>query len=218
MIRESACPVRMLLTACALGLLGGCASPQYRTVYQYQPPAQMTAMAENCLNQCQQRQVLCESDCAVRTRECVQQAEQRARLEYAIAEENYEQDYRRWQIEDRLYRVERLLRDQHKSHLKQRWLDAVERCRVEKNPPGACTEMGHYKYELDHYERHYDYRPDAPERPSLERLTARAAQACAGDCGCTESFNRCYATCGGRVQAQQQCIANCPDTPAPPPK
>jgi hypothetical protein len=53
--------------------------------------------------------------------------------------------------------------------------------------------------------------PPPPSVPSLEQETARlTSERCDRDCGCQSAYDSCFLACGGTIEHESQCIANCP--------
>lgn len=50
-----------------------------------------------------------------------------------------------------------------------------------------------------------------PTAPRLEREIARlTSERCDRDCGCQSAYDNCFLACGGTIQHENRCIANCP--------
>ncbi len=198
----------MVLFALSLGL-AACAGPRWQTVYQYEPPTGQGA--EACAQRCVKDQQACRFDCEDRHQHCLNRAELAARDGFDALMYRYDQDMRLYSVSQLIYEAE-WDRYQHRfAHLKRDRSLYESRCKNDDRDRTACELAEQARRELRHLEHHRPHAPSRPYPPSLVDEIAEAQSRCSRDCGCIQTYNACYAACGGRVIPQQRCIAHCPD-------
>ena len=77
-----------------LGLLAGCATPQYQTITHLIPPVDKQGQA--CVNHCEAGKTACQSDCQRRYQACAQAIEPQVEPRYVEALKRYELDLRQY--------------------------------------------------------------------------------------------------------------------------
>ncbi len=198
----------MALEALALGL-GACAGPRWQTVYQYEPPA--GPQAQTCTQRCIDHQQSCRVSCEDRHQQCLYRAEINARDSYELSRHHYAREMQAWQIEYALYESDWRRHEHQRERLEYDQRHYGKRCKDDPRDRTACELAERAKRELRSLSSHRPYPPSRPYTPSLSDEIAEAQSRCTRDCGCIETYNACYASCGGRVVPQQRCIDNCPD-------
>lgn len=66
------------------------------------------------------------------------------------------------------------------------------------------------------YERCLSRNPDQPENCHYQQLFCQRPVCWRDDRHCGELYRSCYAACGGTVEAETYCVANCDEVPATP--
>ena len=166
-------------------LMAGCATaPRYQTVKRYVPPGGASAQA--CLNQCSAAMERCRHDCEGRYQACAKGVLPDAQARYGELLHQYDSALARYRGELERYRMDLMLG--------WGWGDPYWR------PWGWGA--GWYPAFPP---------PLPPAAPSLDREIARLThERCDQDCGCQSAYDSCFLGCGGVIQHETQCIANCP--------
>lgn len=198
----------VLLSLIALGLTA-CAGPRWQTVYQYEPPAGGEGVA--CAQRCVDKQQACRFECEDRHQHCLDRADSAARDGFDELMYRYDLEMRAYYADQARYEVEWDHYEHRRAHLAHEKSRFDRRCKEDARDRTACELAEKARRELKHLERHRPLAPSRPYRPSLADEIAEARAGCSRDCGCIETYNACYAACGGRVIPQQRCIDNCPD-------
>lgn len=163
-------------------LVAGCAvAPRYQTVKRYVPPESVAA--QPCLDKCAAAMEHCQRDCETRHQSCAKSVLPDAQARYADQLRQYEAALAQYRWELDRYRMDLMMG--------WGWGDPY------------WGMWGWYPA----------FPPPAPPRaPSLEREVARLTQQrCDQDCGCQSAYDSCFLACGGSIQHETQCIANCPE-------
>lgn len=167
-------------------LAAGCAAvPRYQTVKRYVPPD--TATAQACLAKCSAALGRCQEDCASRYQSCAKSVVPDAQTRYADLLQQYEAALNQYRWELDRYRMDLMLG--------WGWGDPY---------------WGPWGWGGGWYPTFPP--PLPPAAPSLDREIARlTAERCDRDCGCQAAYDSCFLGCGGAIQHETQCIANCPE-------
>lgn len=181
--------MRYLLLLLAL-MLTAC-SPKYRTTYHYVAP--QNPQAQNCIHHCKEAFSTCQKICQSNFAICKQKADAVAQKRYTQKMQNYYKALEQYANDMRRYEMERDL---------------------------FLYDDFYYPYRYGFYRPFYRpvlwgpspaYTLSKPVKPSLEREKLDAEmKMCRIDCGCTESFDKCYEGCGGKILKKEVCIGNCP--------
>lgn len=167
------------------GGLSGCATPQYQTVYRYEPPPDAEGLA--CLKGCEQKKEACQADCKARFQACQKDIEPLVEERYLQALKNYENDLRHYALAIRQYEI-------------QQWL---------------YWPHDYWPYHRGYYSYPWPgpYFPPpylAPLMPTRESVKAALEkEKCQADCGCLSAFDTCHVSCGGKRIPETVCIKNC---------
>lgn len=161
-------------------LVAGCAASPRYQTVKRYVPPE-SAAAQVCLGKCAAAMEDCKRDCEARYRSCAKSV-----------------------LPDAQARYTDLLRQHEAALAEYRW--ELERYRLE-------LMLG---WGYDPYWGVWGWYPPFPPSPppvapSLERETARLTrERCERDCGCESGYDGCFLACGGAIQHENQCIANCP--------
>jgi hypothetical protein len=184
------CPMRLPVLPCLalllLAALVGCATPQYQTEVRLIPPAD--AQGQACVQGCDARKTVCQTDCQTRYRTCAKNLEPQVEARYTDALKQYELDLKRYAAALRTYEMQ----------LRFDWLNSY---------PYAY----HYPY-WDPWPRPYFPPPyREPMMPTRESARAQLEKStCQADCGCLPVYDSCFVGCGGQRLSETVCIKNCP--------
>jgi len=201
--------LRLVWLFLATLLLTACAAPRWQTVYQYEPPTGGEGAA--CAQRCVDNQQACRLEREDRYQHCLERADSTARDGFEALMSRYELEMRAYFADLARYKMERDRYEHRRTHLAYEKSHYERRCKEDARDRTACELAEKARRELKHLERHRPLAPARPERPSLADEVSKARASCARNCGCIETYNACYAACGGRVIPQQRCIDNCPD-------
>lgn len=172
--------------ALLLGMLAGCAAPQYQTNVSLIPPADPEGRA--CVQDCEARKVACQSACEQRYQACAKDMEPQVEARYVEALKHYELELKQYAAALRRYEM-----DLHFD-----WMYSYPY---------------HYPYYWwDPWPRPYfppPYRePTMPTRDGVRAALLKAN--CQDDCGCLPAYDACFVGCGGQIVKETVCVKNCP--------
>jgi hypothetical protein len=167
-------------------LVAACAAPsRYQSVKRYAPPQDAAAPA--CLAQCTTVIRTCQHECADGYQACINGVGPEANSRYAAAQRQYEAALNAYRAELDRYRLDLMFG----------W--------------GSAPYWGYGPY-WGGWAWYPPFPPPAPPpAPSVEQETARLiAERCDRDCGCQTAYDACFLGCGGTIQHETACVANCP--------
>lgn len=175
--------------AMLLGMLAGCATPQYQTTVHLVPPE--NAQGRACVNDCEARKTACQADCQSRYQACAKALEPQVEARYLEALKRYELDLREYAAALRHYEMQ----------LQFDWMYSY--------PYGYPY---HYPYWWDPWPGPYFPPPyREPVMPTRDGVYAQLVKAnCQDDCGCLPAHDECFVGCGGQIVRETVCIKNCP--------
>jgi hypothetical protein len=180
--------MRVTLPAVALllGMLAGCATPQYQTRVSLIPPTGPQGRA--CVQDCEARKTACQAECEQRYQACAEGIEPQVEARYVEALKRYELELKQYAAALRRYEMD----------LRFDWI---------YNHP--------YRYPYywwDPWPRPYFPPPyREPEMPTRDGVRAQLLKAnCQDDCGCLPAYDACFVGCGGQIVKETVCIKNCP--------
>lgn len=169
-----------------LGVLAGCATPQYQTSVRLIPPDDAQGLA--CVQACDARKTACQADCQRRYQACVKDLEPQVEARYVEALQRYELELKQYAAELRHYEMQ----------LQFDWMFSYP--------------YYYPYYWWDPWPRSYfppSYRE--PVMPTRDGVRAQLAKSnCQDDCGCLPAYDDCFTGCGGRIVRETVCIRNCP--------
>jgi len=179
------CVTRLGAWAALFMLVAGCtAGPRYQTVKRHVPPEGATAQA--CLTQCAAATEHCKRDCEARYQACAKSVLPDAQARYGDLLRQYDAALAQYRWELDRYRMDLMMG--------WGWGDPYW---------GPWGGTGWYPAFPP---------PLPPAAPSLDREIARfTAERCDRDCGCQSAYDSCFLACGGRIEHESRCIANCPE-------
>lgn len=178
--------VSLSAIALLLGLLGGCAAPQYQTNVSLIPPEDVAG--RSCVQGCDTARGACEASCQRRYQACATALEPQVEAHYEAALKQYESDLRQYAAALRHYEMQ----------LQFEWM------RGDFYP---------YPYAWWHPWPWPVFSPvyREPVMPSRDSVRARLLKSeCRQDCGCQPAYEACFAGCGGQIMRETVCIRNCP--------
>ena len=161
-------------------LLEGCAATP-----RYQSVKRLVApvgpTTQACLSNCAAAMEKCKQTCAETRENCGKDAMPEAEAHYAQELKNHQSALRAYHWDLERYRMELLL-------------------------------QGGYGYPYGVWGWYPPPPPPSPPAlPDKERVIKRFIQKrCDRDCGCQSEYEACFLGCGGRIETETLCIANCP--------
>jgi hypothetical protein len=166
-------------------LLAACATqPRYQTVRRYIPPATETAKA--CLAPCSKTLDRCQASCQEHYQSCVKTLGPEAKARYAERLKQYETQLGAYRQTLDWYRMDLMLAWGWGPHWGGPW-------------------GGYYGWYPP------SPPPPPPVAPTLAQEMARLSEErCDRDCGCQPVYDSCFLGCGGKIENETKCIANCP--------
>lgn len=179
--------VALPILALLLGLLAGCATPQYQTQVRLIPPTD--AKGQACVKACEAAKDACQADCRSRYEACAKTVEPQVQAHYETALKQYEVDLAQYAAALRHYEME----------LHFGWM---------RGYPYRYP----YYYWWDPWPWPYFPPPyRAPKMPTREAVRDQLLKKnCEDDCGCLPAFDACFVGCGGQRVTETICIRNCP--------
>ena len=174
-------PISTFLTTCLMALLlAGCA-----TAPRYQTMKRLVPpegpTAQACLNRCAQGMEKCKDTCAEKHAICTRDTLPEATAHYEEEMKIYLADLRAYRWELERYRLDLLLQGGY------------------AYPYGAWGWYPPFPPPLP---------PVAPDRDwEIKRYIQKR---CDRDCGCQSEYEACFLGCGGHIETETRCIANCP--------
>jgi hypothetical protein len=175
-----------------LGLLTGCATPQYQTDVSLIPPAD--AQGRACVQDCDVKKTACQTDCKNRYQACVEAIEPQVEAHYEAALKQYEFDLKQYAAALRHYEME----------LHFGWMSSY--------PYYYPYHPYYYPYWWDPWPGPY-FPPSYPEpvMPTRDSVRTQLVKSnCQDDCGCLPAYDDCFVGCGGQILRKTVCIKNCP--------
>jgi hypothetical protein len=173
-----------------LGMLAGCATPQYQTIVHLVPPAD--AQGRACVQDCDATKTACQTECQSRYQACAKALEPQVEARYEAALKQYELELKQYAAVLRRYEME----------LQFDWMYSYPYHHPYSYPYGWW----------DPWPRPYfppSYRePVMPTRDSVRAQLLKAN--CQDDCGCLPAYDTCFVGCGGEIVRETVCIKNCP--------
>lgn len=181
-------------------------SPQYKLVYDYNPPEHEKGM--QCINrQCIKNQNTCQLNCNSTYKGCLSNQEIAARENYPILLDTYYHEMELYESDLYLYH-EKLNSYQLKKELVALKIDtALKYCNKRHIENKHCSDYHFNKKRLKKIPR--PYRPTQPGKPLLVSSIRAFQKLCSKDCQCNNLFNLCYIGCGGQVDSRRLCTKNC---------
>jgi hypothetical protein len=162
--------------------MAGCAlGPRYQTVKRYVSPEGVAARP--CLDKCTTAMEHCKKECEARHQACAKSVLPDAQARYAARLQQYEAALVQYRWELDRYRMDLMLG---------------------------------WGYGYPYWDAWGWYPPFPPPippvAPSLDREVAKLTQQrCDRDCGCQTNYDACFLGCGGTIQHETECFANCPE-------
>lgn len=188
---------RWWMAVLSLVLVTGCATPRHETWRDYVVPADSAGQA--CVAACAQTRQQCTDACQAAWQACGQALEPQVDGRHAQALAAYSQALRHYR-----QALDQAAWEQMHWDLWMGWGFRHGGLWYSPWPPGGWP--GWPAPLL------VDDPGDPPTRESVRE--AMQAEACRDDCGCGTDYDRCFQSCGGRIETRTRCVAHCRDAPA----
>jgi len=198
-------PTRFLFAVCFSLLLTACASPVYKVVYDYIPPA--TPDGPECVLRCQAAQQGCQRPCDDGYRVCMGRSHDEARRAHQEDKDRYLRELERYNGELEAYYANLETYQRRKDDLERDRERYDSRCHTEPRDKKACKRLDEARDQLRWLSE--PSKPSKPEEPSYAESLQAQQGICTRDCGCEVQYNGCYSACGGKVHSRKLCVENC---------
>lgn len=198
--------MRHLSYLALLLLLTACGGPRYTLVNDYTPPGD--AVGRQCLQGCYADQKQCGLDCERGHNQCLDDARIDAEHSYAEKYDFFVQGLRNYNAELETYYAD-LDRYQQRKYKLEEELEVTRKLCAAAGKDSAlfCERKDKLKKKLKYL--YSPVKPAKPAEPSLEAETAKLQATCRKDCGCDSNYQRCYTSCGGKVEQRRICVSGC---------
>ncbi len=177
--------------------------PKYKIVKTYIPPKD-----EACLKGCKRRLAECKNKCFENYRKCLKESADRAKKIYEVLYEDYKrslEDYY-FQYREYLFALERFRSIEYSLREDYKFYSRI--CSKYKDRE-ACRRRDYLKRFLRNLPYERPVKPVRPVKPDYRRILAKESKACNCDCRCTQEYNVCFQSCGGRIETKKICVENC---------
>ncbi len=198
---------KILITITVTLIFLSACSPKYKLVQQKIPP-EITTSSSQCLAQCETQMSTCKNSCQTQHSMCLAEQAEFAKQQYpkqleidTAALEAYYAKLSLYESQQRGYDAQSALylkqAHEYKHLCKTALFNRASHC--------ANAKAANYQYSTLS-------RPTAPKKPNkttLEELTISSQEQCNKKCGCEQSYERCFISCGGKIETKRICVSNC---------
>ena len=196
---------KLLLTAATVvPFLISCGGPEFSVGYRYVPPKDNTA----CLQSCDSEFSKCQQQCEERREKCIEDARKRAEAIYQRELSIYQKELSAYNKAYTSY--QRALLDWNNNYRKlyKDYLYFKKACKKTKDYY-ACDRKYQLEQALDTLNDTKPTPPAQPQKPDLQKIILELSSSCTTDCGCKETYNACFTSCGGEIVPYKFCTKNC---------
>jgi len=201
--------MKNVLMFCIVCLLFSGCGPRFIVKNEYVPPIE-TENSKKCLNTCNITSDFCQQKCQNNYKDCSDKAfntakniEKQEVIKYNNEVRHYQDEYYRYERENRMfeddyYRMnEELNRDNYE-------------CR-KHNDRFSCDRANETKNRVEHLRHKKPYPPIQPEQPNFNVILSDQQRVCESskECGCQNTYDQCFSSCGGKINFQRICVDNC---------
>ena len=186
-------------------ILVGC-SPVYVTKNHYIASVKKDFSLQ--INRCEEKKKTCDVKCSEDYQNCLDKA-------YFRAKDIYNQQLAKYEVENRLYRIELREYKQYKYKFDNSYMEIYKdynhfskQCNSKKNS-FTCRRKNELKDTLTTMKLHMMQKPNKREKPSFNYILKMQQRLCQSSCGCSKSFDICYVSSGGEVIPYKFCLRNC---------
>jgi len=200
--------IAVLLTAALVSACG----PRLQQVKNYIPP--VTGFGMECLNKADMSRNQCEVDNQSRLAACHVEAEEQANVLLAEQEKQYTYALEEYIDAERGYELAFADYEEQQRLLRRDGELAYVRCSKDVNMT-RVNEFPQCKRLLDDANRKADRlvppaAPAQPRRPSYDVIVSGLKRECNSvKVNCTALYDEAYLACGGQIDVQTICVANC---------
>jgi hypothetical protein len=188
--------------------LTGC-GPKYKLVKQRQAPLN-SQMVSACMQECRIQNNSCTNNCSSELKDCLNEQKQKAVADWPGKLELHNSQMQTYYAEKSLY-------DQHEANVNARRSSLMNTFNTYKykcqnavfNRASYCGKAEAARLQLLSALTDNAQEPKKPKKLSLQKLTSEYQQVCSRDCGCEQSFDTCFESCGGTIQTKRICVSGC---------
>ena len=202
---------RLLLSITALVILTAC-GPRLEQVTDYIPPTSQQGLA--CIQEAQVARQACQADNERRVNACFDDARQESYRQLALQEEQYTLDLEAYiDLQGEYEAARNGYNEQQRLILRDGEL-AYVRCSNDVNLAQVAN-FPQCKRHLDEAQKRAEQllppiAPIRPIRPTQEAIFNDLSRNCPQQTtNCTIGFDEAYISCGGRIERNTICVANC---------
>ncbi|WP_457680218.1 hypothetical protein [Thermovibrio sp.] len=192
------------LALASLLLVAGCGGPEFAVSYRYVPPKDNS----KCLARCEADYSSCRLSCQKKRQECLSKVRQEAVKVYSKELSAYNNALVAYQKSYSNYQKELLEWNNNYRHLYKDYLYFKKACKKTKDFY-ACQRRDELEEALQTLNEVKPTSPVRPKKPSLEGIVRELSASCPSDCGCKESYDACFTSCGGQIIPEKFCVRNC---------
>lgn len=195
---------KYILILLALFLVG--CSPKYVVKKQYIAPKDKSFAG--CVKTCEIEKKVCDQDCKNQYDTCLNNAYSRSKDISNIEFVKYNEYYEEYLLKLRDYKSYRYRFDKNYLMIKDDYKYFHKQC-VKTKEYYACHRKTELKNKMIKMRHNRMVHPQEPLKPSFQAILKDQQSFCKSDCGCSDSFDRCYINCGGEIVPYKFCVKNC---------
>jgi len=191
-----------------LGLVtffSGCA-PQYAIRNQYISP--INQKSKVCLRECAYQKQACQQRCEEDYSDCLSYANERAKKIQVKIDRKYKDRYENYLAKQNDYNLERLNWQNRYDERYRDWRYFNKKC-SKHNDKYACRREYDVRHIIERLRRNRPIEPIEPRYITFDENLANQQKSCSENCGCNDSYNSCFVSCGGEIVPHKICIRNC---------
>jgi len=183
----------------------GC-GPRYMIKNQYIPPA--SSASQSCLNKCSSIRQGCQNLCQQNYQYCLDDAYAKAKAVEVEEQRAYEIAYSRYRMDAMQYEHE--LRNWQRDYYDYSRDLSHYQSQCERNRDAyACQKRDELQRYMKRLSHDRPREPWVPARPTFEQILVNQQSFCTTNCGCEQSYDNCFVSCGGQVIPHKICVENC---------
>lgn len=189
-------------------LLTGC-GPKYELVNQRKSPIGDPIAAE-CMQQCRTKNDSCARSCSSEKNACLTEQKERAANDWPAKSELFAAETQTYYAEKALYDQESRRISAEQKSLTRTFNDYKYKCKTSVfNRATYCSRAETTRLQLLALLSEGSDEPKKPKKKSLSGLTKEYQKLCDQPCGCEESFEICFQSCGGTIETKRICVSGC---------
>jgi len=181
-----------------------CGGPEFVVKYKYVPPKD----SRECLKGCKEKLNSCLSSCSKRREVCLEKVRREAEKIYEKQLKVYSQKMASYSKALREYQNLLISWNEKFTSLYKDYRYFKSVCKKTKDYL-ACERKDELKSLLEDLNENKPKNPVKPASPDFDAIYYRLSSSCPTDCGCKDSYNACFLSCGGKLVPYKFCVKNC---------